>query len=85
MVLVVKNTPAQSRRHKGCRFNPLVEDPGNGGHSEFLPREFHGQWSLTRYSPWGTRNQTPLKQLSMHAYTVFNTSRSLELIHISFN
>ena len=35
----------------------------------FLPRESHGQRSLTGYNPWGQKNRTGLKRLSSHAYS----------------
>ena len=29
----------------------------------FLPGEFHGQWSLAGYSPWGSKELDTIEQL----------------------
>ena len=31
----------------------------------FLPGEFHGQWSLVGYSPWGLKELNPIEQLTL--------------------
>ena len=36
VALMVKNLPAQCRRHKRCRFNPWVEKSPGGGHGKPL-------------------------------------------------
>ena len=39
---------------------------GNGKTSPvFLPREFHGQWSLAGYRPWGHKESDMTEQLSV--------------------
>jgi len=43
----------QCRRHKILKFDPLEE--GMATTPVFLPGEFHGQRSLTGYSPWGCK------------------------------
>ena len=56
VVLVVKNPPANSRRHKRYRFDPWVRKiPWRRKRQPtpvFLPGKFHGLRSLTGYSPW---------------------------------
>ena len=56
MALVVKNQPANGRRHKRLGFNPWVgKIPWRRARQPtpvFLPGEFHGQRSLADYSPW---------------------------------
>ena len=53
VVLVVKNPPANYKRH---RFNPWVGKISWRRNWQptlvFLPGEFHGQRSLASYSPW---------------------------------
>ena len=43
----------------------------------FLPGESHGQRSLAGYSPWVTKSQTQLKQLSRHTHSIICIYRSL--------
>ena len=31
----------------------------------FLPREFHGHWSLAGYSPWGHKESDMTEQLTL--------------------
>ena len=52
---VVKNPPANARRHRRWGFDPWV---GKTTHSVFLPREPYGQWTLASYSPRGAKSQT---------------------------
>ena len=56
---VVKNLPANARRHRRHRFIPWVEKiPWKRNWqptSVFLPKESHGQWSLVVYSPQDCR------------------------------
>ena len=44
-------------QHRRCRFNPWVRKTPWRRKWEptpvFLPGEFHGQWGLADYSPWG--------------------------------
>ena len=53
---MVKNTPANAEDMR-CRFAPCVEKtPWRRERLPilvFLPEEFHGQRSLTGYTPWG--------------------------------
>ena len=39
----------------------------------FLPGEFHGQWSLVGYSPWGHKELDMLEWLSTYAHTILIT------------
>ena len=70
VALVVKNLPANAgdMRH---RFDPWAgKVPWTSSWQPtlvFLPRESHGQKSLTGYSPRVTKNWTWLEQLSTHA------------------
>ena len=41
----------------------------------FLPGKFHGQSSLTGYSPWGHRESDTTEQVSMHTHPVFSAPR----------
>jgi len=54
-VVLVKNWPAITGRHKRCRFNPWVGMISWRRALQptpvFLPRKFHGQRSLAGYSP----------------------------------
>ena len=56
---MVKNPPANCRRHKRCRFDPWVgKIPGSRKWYPtpvFLPGKFHGQRSLAGYNPWGCK------------------------------
>ena len=69
---MVKNSPA----HAGNIRDP-GSIPGSGispgrGHGSPIKYSFlenpHGLWSLVGYSHKVAKSQTPLKQLSMHAY-----------------
>ena len=57
--LVVKNPPAQGRRHKRHRFDPWVgQIPWSRAWQPtlvLLPGESHGQRSLVGYCPWGCK------------------------------
>ena len=62
-----KEPACQCRRQKRCGFNPWVGkipwrrkwQPTPG----FLPGEFHGQRSLTGYSPWGCKESDTAERL----------------------
>ena len=32
----------------------------------FLPEEFHGQWSLVGYSPWGCKESDMIERITQH-------------------
>ena len=55
----VKNPPANAGRHRRHGFHPWVgKMPWRRKWQPtpiFLPGEFHGQRSLTGYSPWGCK------------------------------
>ena len=77
---VVKNLPANARRHKRHRFNPWVGKIAwrRAWHPTpiFLPGESHGQRRLVGYRPWVTQSWTRLKQLSMHTHVyIYMASR----------
>ena len=65
-----KEYARQCRRHQRCRFDSWVGKipwrkawhPTLGS----LPRESHGQRSLSGYRPWGLRELTWLRWLPMH-------------------
>ena len=54
-----KEPACQSRRHKGCKFNPCVGNiPQRRAWQStpvFLPGESYGQRSLVGYSPWDSK------------------------------
>ena len=58
------------RRRKRHGFNPWVRKIPWSRHWQptpvFLPRKFHGQWSLAGYSPQGHKDLDMIE----HAYTV---------------
>ena len=63
-----KESACQWGRHKRHGFNPWV---GKIPWSKkwhptpvFLPGKFHGQWSLTGYSPWGCKDLDTTEWLS---------------------
>ena len=64
-----KEFACQCRRHKRCRFNPLVRKiPWRKKWQStpvFLPEESHGQRSLVGYSPWGCKEP----DMTEHAHT----------------
>ena len=68
--LVVKNLPANTRRHRRRGFDPRVRKiPWRRIWQPtpvFLPGEFHGQRSLAGYSPWGCNESDTTEQLSTH-------------------
>ena len=61
-----KESTCQCRRCKRCGFNPWVEKiPWRRKWQPtpvFLPGEFHGQRSLTGYSPWGRKESDTTKR-----------------------
>ena len=61
----------QCRRHKTCGFDPWVRKIPWKKEWQltlvFLPGEFHGQRSLTDYSPWGRKESDTTERLSSHA------------------
>ena len=63
-----KNSACQCRRHKRCRFKPLVgKIPWSWKRKStpvFLPGKFHGQRSLAGYSPWVRRESDMTEWLS---------------------
>ena len=64
-----KETASQCRRPRRCRFNPWVEKiPWRKWQPipVFLPGKFHGQRSLTGYSPWGHKELDTAERLSTH-------------------
>ena len=75
-----KEPACQCRRHKRFRFDPWVRKiPWRRAWQPTpvsLPGESHGQRSLADYSPWVTKSQTRLKQLSMHAPLLLHISTS---------
>ena len=69
MLLVVKNLPANAGNTRDMDLIPgwgRFPGGGHGNHSSILPRESHGQRSLTGYSPQGHKESDMMKQLSMH-------------------
>ena len=41
---------------------------GNGNPRQYLPGEFHGQRSLTSYSPWGHKELDMIDQLTLSLF-----------------
>ena len=66
---MVKNLPANAGDTGDMDLIPRSgRSPGggHGNHSSILPRESHGQRSLTSYSPHGRKESDIVKQLSGH-------------------
>ena len=69
MAQTVKDLPAmwETQVQSLDREDPL--DKGMVTHSIILPwREFHGQRSLTGYSPWGHREPDTTKRLTLSLF-----------------
>ena len=66
----VKNPPNQSRRHKRRRFDPWVGKIPWRRKPQltpvFLPEKFHGQRSLSGYSPWGRKDSDMTEHTHAH-------------------
>ena len=45
-------------------------EEGNGPGPVFLPGEFHGQGSLTGYSPWGCKESDTTEQLTLLLFNI---------------
>ena len=64
-----KASTCQCRRCKGCGFDPWVRKiPWSKKWQPtpvFLPGKFHGQRSLSGYSPWGHKELDPTEQLTL--------------------
>ena len=76
---MVKNPPANAGDAGEADFIPeLGRSPGGGNatHSSILARKFHGQRSLTDYSPWD------LKKLDMTECVVRACARMRTHTHI---
>ena len=85
----VKEPACQHRRHKRCGFNTWVGNiPWRRTWKPtpvFLPGEFHEQRSLgAGYSRGVTKNQTQLKQLSMHTQMLRGLGRFSDLLHVAW-
>ena len=67
---MVKNLPANARRHRRPGFNPWVRKiPWRRAWQPtpiFLPEESHGQRTLAGYSPKGHKESDTTEQLSAH-------------------
>ena len=65
-----KESTCQARRCRRCGFNPWVRKiPWRRKWQPtpvFLPGKFHGQRSLTDYSPWDCKESDMAKQLNTH-------------------
>ena len=65
-----KESTCQSRRCRRCGFDPWVRKiPWRRKWQPtpvFLPEKFHGQRSLTDYSPWYCKESDVAKQLNTH-------------------
>ena len=68
-----KETASQCRRLRRCRFDPWVEKiPWRKWQPipVFLPGKFHGQRSLSDYSPWGHKESDTTERLSTHTKSI---------------
>ena len=52
---MVKNLPASAGDHGNTGSIPVQEDPLEEDTPVFLPGKFHGQRSVSGYSPWGCK------------------------------
>ena len=68
-MLVVRNLPANARRHKSRGFDPSVgKTPWRRAWQPtlgFLAGEPHAQRSLVDYSPWGRKESDRTEQLTL--------------------
>ena len=62
---MVKNLPAMQETQVPSQGqeDPLEKEMQST--SVFLPGEFHGQWSLVGYSPWGRKESDMTEQLTL--------------------
>ena len=56
----------------------------------FLPGEFHGQRSLSGYSPWGRKDSDTTEQLTLHFHknvpsSLIRNGQKLETTHVCIN
>ena len=70
VILMVKNPPKQSRRHKRRRFDPWVGKIPWRRKPQltpvFSPEKFHRQRSLSGYSPWGHKESDMTEHTHAH-------------------
>ena len=69
VVLVMMNPPASTGREVSSIPGSERSPGGEQSIPVSLPGEFCGQRSLEGYSPWVSKSQTWLKELSMHTHT----------------
>ena len=95
---VLKNPPANARRHRRHGFNLWVGKIPWRRKLQltpvFLPAESHGQRSLVGYSPWGHKESDMIEQQSMWglynwmwylaAFKCLHFSHSLQLLDSQF-
>ena len=58
VVPMIKNPPVNAgdvRDMDSIRISGRSPREGNGNPLEFLPGDFHGQWTLAGSSPWGCK------------------------------
>ena len=84
-MLVVKNLPANAGDTRDMDSIPgWGRSPGGGhGNHGILPRESHGQRSLTSYSPQGGKESDMMKQLSMHTTPLSSCMYSMVFLFFS--
>ena len=91
LIWLCKESTCQCRRHKRCRFNPWVRKiPWSRKWQTtpvFLPGKFHGQRSLTGYSPWGWKELDTTEQWHPSCawdYGLSITRIILQFIHVIY-
>ena len=65
---MVKNLPAMQETPVRSLVGKILWNRKWQPTPVFLPGKFHGQRSLTGYSPWGHKESDTTKQLSTHTH-----------------
>ena len=69
MAQMVKNLPAVQETQVQSLGQEDTLEKGMAIHSNILAGEFHGQWSLAGYSPWGHKKSDMTERL-MRTHTI---------------